>query len=170
MKNINARTTLKLVFSFFWLMALVVIKNAHAGDYYTYQDPNGNLVISNNVPPPESKIIKKETLSEVTDQQIAESEHREDRVGVDSRLASLEKTIGELAENLRVQSEVIENLEQGHGDTNIAVGVTQAPAIVGRPPHNKFNRPPNFRNNLPNRQPRPVVPVPLTPRAGGRTR
>jgi Domain of unknown function (DUF4124) len=168
MKNINARTTLKLVLSFSWLMALLLIKNAYAGDYYTYQDPNGNLVISNNVPPPGSKIIKKETLSEVTDQQIAESEHREGRVGFDNRLSSLEKTIGELAENLRVQSGVIENLEQNHGDTNIAVGVTQGPAIVGRPPYNKFNRPPNFRNNLPNRQPRPVVPIPPPPRAGGR--
>ena len=58
-------------------MALLLIKNPYAGDYYAYQDPNGNLVISNNVPPPESKIIRKETLSEVTDQQISESEYRE---------------------------------------------------------------------------------------------
>jgi len=168
MKNINARTTWKLVFSFSWLMALLVIKNAYAGDYYTYQDPNGNLVISNIVPPPGSKIIKKETLSEVTDQQIAESEHREGKVGFDNRLSSLEQTIGELAENLRVQNEVIENLEQGRGDTNIAVGVTQGPAIVGRHPYSRFNRPPNFRNNLPNRQPRPVAPAQPPPRAGGR--
>jgi hypothetical protein len=168
MKNINAGTTLKVIFSFSWLIVLLLIKNAYAGDYYIYRDSNDSLVISNNVPPPGSKIIKKETLSEVTDQQIAESERREVRIGYDNRLSSLEKTIGELAENLRVQNEVIENLEQGHGDTNIAVGVTQGPAIVGRPPFNKFNRPPNFRNNLPNRQPRPVVPVPPPPRAGGR--
>src|ERR1700757_1333928 len=112
MKNINVRTTLKLVFSFFWLMALLVIQNAYAGDYYTYQDPNGNLVISNNVPPPGSKMIKKETLSEVTDQQIAESQVREDTAGFASRLSSLENTIGELSENLRAQNEATENLQQ----------------------------------------------------------
>src|ERR1700757_3918077 len=122
MKNINVRTTLKLVFSFFWLMALLVIQNAYAGDYYTYQDPNGNLVISNNAPPAGSKIVKKETLSEVTDQQIAESQISENSVALDNRVASLEKTIGELAENLRFQGEVIDNLQQGQGDTNIAVG------------------------------------------------
>ena len=168
MKSINARTTLKLIFSFFWFIALALVREAYAGDYYTYQDPNGNLVISNNAPPAGSKIVKKETLSEATDQQIAESQISENSVALDNRVASLEKTIGELAENLRFQGEVIDNLQQGQGDTNIAVGVTQGPAIVRRPPHNKFNRPPNFRNNLPNGHLRAVVPTPPQQRAGGR--
>src|SRR4029077_9860955 len=123
------------------------------GDYYAYQDANGKLVISNNAPPPGSKIIKKETLSEVTDQQIAESQVREDTAGFDNRLSSLENTIGELTENLRVQNEAIDNLQQGHGDTNIAVGVTQGPTIVRKVPH-KIRRPTNLKNNLPNRQSR----------------
>ena len=168
MKSISARMTLKLLFSFSWFIALALVCDAYAGDYYTYQDPNGNLVISNNAPPAGSKIVKKETLSEVTDQQIAESENRENSVALDDRVASLEKTIGELAENLRFQAEVIDNLQQGHGDTNIAVGVTQGPAIVGRSPHNKFNRPPNFRNNLPNAHLRPVAPAPSQQHSGGR--
>ena len=154
MKSINARTTLKLVLSFSWLIALAVVRPGYAGDYYAYQDLNGKLVISNNAPPPSSKIINKETLSEVTDQQIAESQVREDTAGFDNRLSSLENTIGELTENLRVQGEIINNVPEGYGDTNIAVGVTQEPTIVRKVPHRKINRPTNLKNNLPNRQSR----------------
>jgi hypothetical protein len=154
MKSIDARTTWRMVFSFSWFVALAVVGHAYGGDYYTYQDLNGKLVISNNAPPPGSKIIKKETLSEVTDEQIAESQVREDTAGVANRLSSLENTVGELTENLRVQSEATDNLQQDHGDTNIAVGVTQEPTIVRKAHHRKINRPTNLRNNLPNRQSR----------------
>ena len=154
MKSINARTTWWMVFSFSWFVALAVVGRAYGGDYYTYQDLNGNLVISNNAPPPGSKIIKQETLSEVTDQQIAESQVREDTAGFANRLSNLENTIGELSENLRVQNEANENLQQSRGDTNIAVGVTQGPTLVTRVPHKKIKRPSNFKNNLPNRQSR----------------
>jgi len=154
MKSIDPRTTWRMVFSFSWFVALAVVGHAYGGDYYTYQDLNGKLIISNNAPPPGSKIIKKETLSEVTDQQIAESQVREDTAGVANRLSSLENTVGELTENLRVQSEATDNLQQDHGDTNIAVGVTQEPTIVRRVPHRKINRPTNLKNNLPNRQSR----------------
>jgi len=154
MKSIDPRTTWRMVFSFSWFVALAVVGHAYGGDYYTYQDLNGKLVISNNAPPPGSKIIKKETLSEVTDEQIAESRVRQDTAGVANRLSSLENTVGELTENLRVQSEATDNLQQDHGDTNIAVGVTQEPTIVRKVPHRKINRPTNLRNNLPNRQSR----------------
>jgi hypothetical protein len=154
MKSINARTTLKLVLSFSWLIALAVVRPGYAGDYYIYQDPNGKLVISNNAPPPGSKIINKETLSEVTDQQIAESQVREDTAGFDNRLSSLENTIGELSNSLRVQGETIDNLQQGHDDTNVAVGVTQGPTMVTKVPHKNIKRPTNLKNNLPNRRSR----------------
>ena len=154
MKSIDARTTWRMVFSFSWFVALAVVGHAYGGDYYTYQDLNGKLVISNNAPPPGSKIKKKETLSEVTDEQIAESRVRQDTAGVANRLSSLENTVGELTENLRVQSEATDNLQQDHGDTNIAVGVTQEPTIVRKVPHRKINRPTNLRNNLPNQQSR----------------
>ena len=154
MKSIDARTTWRMVFSFSWFVALAVVGHAYGGDYYTYQDLNGKLVISNNAPPPGSKIKKKETLSEVTDEQIAESRVRQDTAGVANRLSSLENTVGELTENLRVQSEATDNLQQDHGDTNIAVGVTQEPTIVRKVPHRKINRPTNLKNNLPNRQSR----------------
>lgn len=164
MESINARTTLKLVLAFSWLIALVVVGPGYAGDYYTYQDPNGRLVISNYAPPQGSNVINKETLAEVTDQQIIESRLRENQLAVDNRLSSLERGVGELAENLRAQSEVIANVPEGYGDTNIAVGVAQGPAIVARPPHKHFNHPGNLRRNIPNAQPRPVAPA---ARSGG---
>jgi hypothetical protein len=164
MKSTNARTTWKPVLSFSWLIALAVVGPGYAGDYYIYQDPNGKLVISNYAPPQGSNVVKKETLSEVTDQQIIESRLRENQLAVDNRLSSLERSVGELAENLRAQSEVITNVPEGYGDTNIAVGVVQGPAIVARPPHKNFNHPGNLRRNLPKVQPRPVAPA---ARSGG---
>jgi hypothetical protein len=154
MKSITARTTLKLVLSFSWFIALGVVRLGYAGEYYIYQDSNGKLVISNYAPPYGSNVIRKETHSEVTDQQITESQLRENRLVFDNRLSSLERSVGELSENVRAQGEVISNVPVGYGDTNIAVGATQEPTIVRKPPHKKFNHPTNFRHNLPNAQPR----------------
>jgi hypothetical protein len=159
MKSINARTTFKLVLSLSWLIALAVLKSGYAGDYYIYQDPNGKLIISNYAPPQGSSVIKKETLSEVTDQQIIESQLRENRVALDNRIASLERTVGELTENLRAQSEIMDNLPEGYGETNIAVGVTQPPIMVARPLRKRLNQPTNFEHNLPKAKNRPLAPA-----------
>jgi hypothetical protein len=164
MKSINARTTLKLVLSFSWFIVVVMIRSGYAGEYYIYQDPNGKVVLSNYAPPQGSNVIKKETLSEVTDQQITESQLRENRLALDNRLSSLERSVGELSENLRAQNEVITNVPEGYGDTNIAVGVVQGPAIVARPPRKNFNHPGNLGRNLPKAQPRPIAPA---ARSGG---
>ena len=154
MKSINAHTTWRMVFSFSWVIALAVVGEVYGGEYYVYQDLSGKLVISNYAPPPGSKILKRETLSEVTDQQIAESQIREDTAGFDNRLSSLENTISELSNNLRVQGEAIDNLQQGHDDTNIAVGVTEGLTRVTKVPHKNIKRPTNLKNNLPNRRSR----------------
>jgi hypothetical protein len=159
MKSINARTTLSLILSFSWFIALAVIEQAYAGDYYLYQDSNGKLVISNYAPPQGSKVIKKETLSEVTDQQIMESQLRENRIALDNRLASLEKSVDELTEKLRAQSEIIDNAPEGYGDTNIAVGVAQAPIIVAKPSRKRFDHPTSFKHNFSNPKPRPIAPA-----------
>ena len=158
MKSINARTTLKLVLCFAWLIALAVVRPGYPGDYYIYQDPNGKLAISNYAPPQGSNVIRKETLSEVTDQQIIESQLRENRVAVDNRLSSLERSVVELSDNLPAQGEVINNVPEGYGDTNIAVGVTQGPTIVAKPPHKNFNHPGNLRRSLPKVAASPVAP------------
>jgi hypothetical protein len=150
MKSIDARTTLKLVLSFSWFIALAAVRLGYAGDYYIYQDPNGKLVLSNYAPPHGSNVIKRETLSEVTDQQIMESQARDNRVALENRLSSLERSVGELTETLRTQSEVTNNVPEGYGDTNIAVGVTQAPIIVAKPSRKRFNHTTNLKHNLPN--------------------
>ena len=154
MKSINARMTWLMFFSFSWVIALAVVGEVYGGEYYVYQDLSGKLVISNNAPPPGSKILKRETLSEVTDQQIAESQVLENTAGFDNRLSSLENTISELSNNLRVQGEAIDNLQQGHDDTNIAVGVTEGPTRFTKVPHKNIKRPANLKNNLSNRRSR----------------
>jgi hypothetical protein len=168
MKSIHAPTTLKVIVCLCWVIALAMIKNSDAGDYFIYQDLKGNLVLSNTAPPGGSKIIKRETLSEVSDQQIAESRVRDDRLGFDNRVATLEKSIGELSGDLRAQGEVIDSLQQGYSDRNIAVGVTQGPAIVARLPRRHLS--PRFRNDFPNGPPRGTVPSPLQQRPGARGR
>ena len=154
MKGINACTTLRLALSFSWLIVMALVRPGYAGDYYTYKDPKGKLVISNYAPPQGSNVIKKETLSEVTEQQIMESRLRENQVALDNRLLTLETRVSELTENLRVQAELINNAPEDYGDTNIAVGVTQAPIIAARPSHKRFNRPGNFKRSLPSARPR----------------
>ncbi|HXV83585.1 MAG TPA: hypothetical protein VEG60_27325 [Candidatus Binatia bacterium] len=158
MKTINAHTPLKLVAYFSSFVLLAVVTPSSAGDYYTYQDSAGKLVISNYAPPQGSNVIKEETLPEVTDQQIIESQLRENRLALENRLWTLEKSVSELTEHLRAQAEVIENESAGYGDTNIAVGVTQVPIIVAKPPHKKFNRRANLKRVFPNTQPRPAAP------------
>ena len=74
MKTIKARTAVILAFCFSLFMGL-----AQAEEYYIYKDPNGKLVISNKEPPPGSRIIKQQTLSETTDSQIQPSQ--EPRIG-----------------------------------------------------------------------------------------
>jgi hypothetical protein len=58
-KGFNARTTLISL-----LLGLAVVTPGQAEEYYVYQTPNGALVISNQQPPPGSKIIKQLDLPE----------------------------------------------------------------------------------------------------------
>ena len=49
---------MNLAFCFSLLLGLAGVTPGQAEDYYIYQGPNGELVISNKQPPSESKIIK----------------------------------------------------------------------------------------------------------------
>jgi len=49
---------LNLAFCFTLFLGLAVVTQGEAEDYYIYQTPNGEPVISNKEPPPGSKIIK----------------------------------------------------------------------------------------------------------------
>jgi hypothetical protein len=61
-------TTLNLAFCFALFLGLAAVTRGHTEDYYIYQAPNGQLVISNKKPPPGSKIIKQ--IPGVTDKEV----------------------------------------------------------------------------------------------------
>ena len=168
MKSIDTRKILRIVFSLSWLIAAAAAGCAYAGDYYTYRDADGRLVISNTAPPPGRKIINKQTLPEVTDREIAEARAREDAAALDNRLSRLETTVGELAENSRAQSAAVDNLEPGYGNSDIAVSVTNGPVIIGRPLHRPTKPPTHAKNDAPGRDPRARAPAAPPPRAAGR--
>src|SRR6266850_7507720 len=68
--------TLNLAFCFALFLGLAVATQSQAEEYYIYQGPNGELVISNKEPPPGSKIIKQQNMPEVTDSQVPQSQQR----------------------------------------------------------------------------------------------
>jgi hypothetical protein len=53
-------------------VGLAVVTQGQAEDYYIYQGPNGELVISNKEPPPGSKIIKQ--LPGPTDREVPQAQ------------------------------------------------------------------------------------------------
>ena len=66
---------MNLAFCFSLLLGLAGVTPGQAEDYYIYQGPNGELVISNKEPPPGSKIIKQ--LPGVTDREVPQAQERE---------------------------------------------------------------------------------------------
>ena len=61
-----------LVMCFYVFSASALITHSQAEEYYTYKDPQGNLVISNKPPPPGSSVLKKQDLPEIVGQQITQ--------------------------------------------------------------------------------------------------
>jgi hypothetical protein len=78
MKSIIARATLVAVC--ICLLAGFTATRLHAGEYYIYQDSKGRLIISNQKPPPGSKIIKQQTLPD-----LAESENPQVQDGFETQ-------------------------------------------------------------------------------------
>src|SRR5215470_5441952 len=65
-----ARTT--LVAACICLLVGFTATRLHAGEYFIYQDAKGRLIISNQKPPPGSKIIKQQTLPDLADVETAQ--------------------------------------------------------------------------------------------------
>jgi hypothetical protein len=65
-------TTLNLGVCFALFLGLAVVTQGQAEDYYIYQTPKGELVISNKEPPPGSTIIKQ--LPGVTDKEVPQAQ------------------------------------------------------------------------------------------------
>lgn len=64
--------TLNRGFCFAFLLGLAVATQGQAEDYYIYETPKGELVISNKQPPPGSKIIRQ--LPGETDKEIPQAQ------------------------------------------------------------------------------------------------
>jgi hypothetical protein len=70
-------STLNLAFCFALFVGLAVVTQGQAEEYYIYQAPNGEQVISNKQPPPGSKIIKQQNLSSVSDSEVPQAQQRD---------------------------------------------------------------------------------------------
>jgi hypothetical protein len=64
MKSVAGPTLLALCF--YMLVGFTAMK-AHASEYFIYYDSKGGLVVSNQKPPPDSKIIKQQTLPDTAE-------------------------------------------------------------------------------------------------------
>jgi hypothetical protein len=65
MKSIIARAALVAVC--ICLLVGFTATRLHAGEYFIYQDSKGRLIISNQKPPPDSKMIKQQSLPDVVE-------------------------------------------------------------------------------------------------------
>src|SRR5882724_5826016 len=65
-------STLNLAFCFALFVGLAVVTQGQTEEYYIYQGPNGELVISNKEPPPGSEIINQ--LPGVTDREVQQAQ------------------------------------------------------------------------------------------------
>ena len=66
---------MNLAFCFALFLGLAVVTQGQAEDYYIYQTPKGELVISNKQPPPGSKIIRQ--LPGETDREVPQAQAQE---------------------------------------------------------------------------------------------
>lgn len=118
----------RLAFCFLALICLVLASQVQAGEYYIYHDPAGKVVISNQRPPAGSKIIKQETLPEVTNAQLEEARKRDDDFWSALRTEKANRLVWESYYAKPEQPCCIPS------DTNIAIGVTQGfPLGIRRP-------------------------------------
>ena len=97
---------------------------AEAGDYYAYRDASGRLVLTNSPPPPGGKTIVKESLADVSQQEVAEAKAREEAAARENRITSLERTVDELEYRLRNQPTVAETVPPAYSDNGVFVGVS----------------------------------------------
>ena len=57
-----------------WVFSASVAQGA---EYFIYQDPAGRIVLSNITPSPEAKVIKRDQLPDVTDEEVRAARERE---------------------------------------------------------------------------------------------
>ena len=119
----NKRIPSLSVFLLVCLIAVATARVAEAGDYYAYRDASGRLVLSNSPPPSGGKTIVKETLPDVSHQEVAEARARDDAAAPDNRITNLERTVDDLEYRLRNQP-IADYAQPYSGDNTVIVGVT----------------------------------------------
>ena len=72
---------------------------SHAADYFIYEDPAGNIVLSNLTPPPSAAIVRREQLPDVSDEAVRAAREREERFWHDVRIEDLAASNERLAES-----------------------------------------------------------------------
>jgi hypothetical protein len=128
-----------------------------AGDYYAYRDASGRLILTNSPPAPGGKTIVKESLPDVSQQEVAEAKAREEAAARENRITSLEQTVDELEYRLRNQpaASAADYAQPAYNDNGVFVGVSNG---FIWPAH----RPPR-----PRPQPNPRSPMPPSSLPGG---
>ncbi|HKA34530.1 MAG TPA: DUF4124 domain-containing protein [Candidatus Binatia bacterium] len=146
------------VFLLACLIAAATAGSAAAGDYYAYRDASGRLVLSNSPPPASGKTIVKETLPDVSQQEVAEARARDEAAAVDNRITNLENTVDDLEYRLRNQP-VADYAQPAYGDNSVFVGVANSfvwPAH--RPPRPRPNPNPMRSTAPPSTLPGGIIP------------
>jgi hypothetical protein len=59
-------------------LAIALLTDSRAEEFYTYKDPEGNLVISNKAPPPGSIVLKKQDLPSVPGAEVPQPQQGAD--------------------------------------------------------------------------------------------
>ena len=59
-----------------WVL-LFSASTTQGAEYFIYQDPAGRIVLSNITPSPEAKVIKRDQLPDVTDEEVRAARERE---------------------------------------------------------------------------------------------
>ncbi len=111
---------------FFVVCLTAAAGSAAAGDYYVYRDASGRVVLSNSPPPASGKTIVKETLPDVSQQEVAEARARDDAAASENRIANLERTVDDLEYRLRTQTSAAEYAQPAYGDSGVFVGVANS--------------------------------------------
>jgi hypothetical protein len=142
------------------VLCLIAVSSlrVESGEYYAYHDASGRLVLSNSPPPPGGKTIVKESLPDVSQQEVAEAKARDEAAARENRITSLEQTVDELEYRLRNQPAApaaAESVQPAYSDNGIFVGVSNG---FIWPAH----RPPR-----PRPQPNPRSPMPPSSLPGG---
>ncbi len=117
-----------------WVFSVSVAQGA---EYFIYQDPAGRIVLSNTTPPPEAKVIKRDELPDVTDEEVRVAREREHAFWQRLKDEELAESKRKLAEsNYQLAQAVITAAALRGSDPDVLVQVAVSDAF----PLDRFHR------------------------------